>query len=107
MADIMTLKNKPIKVPIVGLIKYENVKTDFKEFELFDCFVPGDIVLCKVISIDQTNYIYLSTQDINYGVVFARSPLSGNIMLPISLDKMMCLDTKLVENRKVAKPAYV
>ena len=104
IGDILALKNKPIRIPIMGLIKSENVKSDYKDFDITDCFVPGDIVFCKIISIDQTNYIYLSTQDFKYGVVFARSPLTGNIMMPISYDKMMCLDTKLTESRKVAKP---
>jgi exosome complex component CSL4 len=107
IVEILALKNKPIRIPIMGLIKYENVKSDFKDFDMFECFVPGDIIFCKVISIDQTNYIYLSTQDSQYGVVFARSPLTKNIMIPLTFDKMMCLDTKLQENRKVAKPFYI
>lgn len=105
--EILALKSKPIRIPIVGLIKSENVKSDFRDFDMFDCFMPGDIVLCKVISIDQTNFVYLSTQDPNHGVVFARSPLTKNIMMPISFDKMICLDTKLQESRKVAKPNVI
>jgi exosome complex RNA-binding protein Csl4 len=104
MGEILALKNKSIRIPIMGLIKSENVKNDYKDFDMTDCFVPGDIVFCKIISIDQTNYIYLSTQDQRYGVVFARSPMTNNIMMPISFEKMMCLDTKITETRKVAKP---
>jgi exosome complex component CSL4 len=104
IGDILALKNKPIRIPLMGLIKSENVKSDYKDFDITECFIPGDIVFCKIISIDQTNYIYLSTQDLRYGVVFARSPLTGNIMMPISYDKMMCMDTKIIESRKVAKP---
>ena len=104
LGDILALKNKVIRIPIQGLIKYESVKMDYRDFEMTDCFVPGDIVLCRVISIDQSNYIYLSTQDPTHGVIFARSPLTNNIMMPLSFDKMMCLDTNIIENRKVAKP---
>ena len=41
MAEIVALKSKAIRIPIVGLIKYENVKTEYKGFDMFDCFVPG------------------------------------------------------------------
>lgn len=106
--EIVSLKNKVITTPIMGMIKQENVKNDFKEFDMFDCFMPGDIVFCKVISVDQTNFIYLSTKDSPlYGVVFARSPISKNLMMPVSYDKMKCLDTKIEESRKVAKPSYI
>lgn len=104
MGDILALKSKVIRIPVQGLVKYESVKSNYRDFEMTDCFVPNDIILCRVISIDQSNYIYLSTQDPNHGVVFARSPFTNNIMMPISFDKMMCLDTKMVEGRKVAKP---
>ncbi len=105
--EILSSKTKPIKNPITGLIKSENVKNDYREFDMFDCFVPGDIVLSKVISIDQTNFIYLSTNDPHLGVVFAWSPITKNIMMPISFDKMVCLDTKIEERRKVAKPTSI
>lgn len=102
--EILSTKLKPLRLPILGTIKSENVKQDYKEFDIFDCFVPGDIVLTKIISIDQTNYIYLSTSDSNLGVVFARSSLTKNIMMPITFDKMMCMETKIINSRKVAKP---
>jgi exosome complex component CSL4 len=106
-SEILALKNKPLRVPIMGLIKSENVRNEYRDFDMFDCFVPGDIVFCKVISIDQTNFVYLSTQDVSHGVVFARSPLTKNIMMPMSFDKMVCLETKLQEPRKVAKPNLI
>jgi exosome complex RNA-binding protein Csl4 len=105
--EIVALKSKAIRIPILGLLKSENVKNDFRDFDMFDSFVPGDVILCKVISIDQTNFVYLSTADVNYGVVFARSPMTKNIMMPVSFDKMMCLDTKIQESRKVAKPNII
>lgn len=106
--EILALKSKVINIPIMGVIKSEGVKNDFKEFDMFDCFVPGDIVFCKVVSIDQTNFIYLSTKESPlYGVVFARSPLTNNLMMPISFDKMRCLDTNIEEQRKVAKPNFI
>jgi exosome complex component CSL4 len=105
--EVLSTKLKPLRTSILGTIKSENVKSDYRDFDMFECFVPGDIVLCKIISIDQTNYIYLSTSDANHGVVFARSHLTKNIMMPVSFDKMMCLDTKIIDSRKVAKPSVI
>ena len=107
IGEILATKDKVIRVPIMGLIKSDNLKQDFKEINLFECYVPGDIVYCKVLSIDQSNYIYLSTNEPIYGVVFARSPLTKNLMLPVNYEKMICLDTNLKENRKVAKPNFL
>jgi exosome complex RNA-binding protein Csl4 len=107
IGEILATKDKVIRAPIMGLIKSDNLKQDFKEIDLFECYVPGDIVFCKVLSIDQTNYVYLSTSEPIYGVVFARSPLTKNLMLPVNYEKMMCLDTNLKENRKVAKPNFL
>lgn len=105
--EIVAFKSKPLKNTIMAMIKYENVKNDFREFDMFECFVPGDVVLAKVISIDQSNFIYLSTADVNYGVIFARSSITKNIMMPVSFDKMLCVDTKIQETRKVAKPNII
>ena len=107
IGEILATKDKVIRAPIMGLIKSDNLKQDFKEIDLFECYVPGDIVFCKVLSNDQTNYVYLSTSEPIYGVVFARSPLTKNLMLPVNYEKMMCLDTNLKENRKVAKPNFL
>lgn len=104
--DIIGSKNKIFRTSISGIIKYECVKADFKDFDIFEFFVPGDIVLARVISIDQTNFIYLSTQDPQHGVIFARNSLSKELMMPVSFEKMMCLDTKIQETRKVAKPSF-
>ena len=104
--DIVATKDKQVKIPISAIIKSDNVKQDFRDFDMFDCFVPGDVVFCKIISVDQTNYICLSTQDTCYGVVFARSPLTKGLMMPLNFENMMCMDTKLTEKRKVAKPMY-
>ena len=105
--EIIATKTKKLPNPIQASIRSENVKNDFKDFDMFDCFNPGDIIFAKIISTDLTNVIFLSTIDINHGVVFGRSLLSDNLMMPISFDKMMCLDSGTYEKRKVAKPEIV
>ena len=101
--EIFAAKGKLI-APLQGIIKHEHIKDEYKEFDIYDCFLPGDIILGKIISIDQSNYIYVSTRDKLHGVVFAKSNISNEIMMPISFDKMQCLYTNNVELRKVAIP---
>lgn len=106
ICEIFANKTKPIHT-LQGIIKHENIKNDYKEFDIFDCFVPGDVILSKIIAVDQSSYIYLSTAESHLGVVFAKSQLSSNIMMPVSWEEMECLETHTRENRKVAKPDYV
>jgi len=105
--EIVSSTTKLLRIPIIAIIKSENVKQDFRDFDMFDCFVPGDMVYSKIVSVDQTNFICLSTQDNKYGVVFARSPLTKGLMMPMNFENMMCLDTKITEKRKVAKPIFI
>lgn len=103
--EIFANKNEIVRT-VQGLIKHENIKKDFKDFDIFSCLVPGDIVFAKVISVDQSNYIYLSIAEAKFGVVFAKSQLSGELMMPVSFEQMECLETHTRESRKVAKPDY-
>ena len=104
--EIFATKEKLIS-PLQGIIKHEHIKDDYKDFYIYDCFLPGDIILGKIISIDQSNYIYISTRDKYYGVVFAKSKISNEIMMPISFEKMQCLYTNCFEQRKVAIPELI
>ena len=104
--EIFATKNKIIR-PFLGIIKHENVKNDYKDFDMFECFVPGDIIIGKIIAIDQSQYIYVSVSDVNKGVVFAKSKLSNELMMPVSWEFMEDLYTNVREKRKVAKPDYI
>jgi len=106
VCEIFATKEKLI-TPLQGMIKHEHIKDDYKDFDIYDCFLPGDIILGKIISIDQKNYIYISTKDKYHGVVFAKSKISNEIMMPISYEKMQCLYTNCPEPRKVAIPELI
>jgi exosome complex RNA-binding protein Csl4 len=105
--DILVLNGNILSQKLNANLKYENIKSDYQDFDIFDCFSPGDILLAKVISNESSNSIYLSTEDKSHGVVFGRSEVTNNLMMPISFDKMMCMDTLREEKRKVAKPENV
>ena len=104
--EIFATKDKLI-APLQGLIKHEYIKDDYKDFDIYNCFLPGDIILGKIISIDQSKYIYISTKEKNHGVIFAKSQISNEIMMPVSWDKMQCLYTNNFEDRKVAIPDLI
>ena len=101
--EIFATKEKLIS-PLQGIIKHEHIKDEYKDFDIYDCFLPGDIISGRILAIDQSKYIYITTRYKNHGVVFAKSQISNEIMMPISLDKMQCLYTNSFEVRKVAMP---
>ena len=104
--EIFATKDKLIS-PLQGIIKHEHIKDEYKEFDIYDCFLPGDIIFGTILAIDQSKYIYITTREKNHGVVFAKSSISNEIMMPISLDKMQCLYTNTFESRKVAMPNLI
>ena len=68
---------KQLITPLQRLIKHEYIKDDYKDFDILSCFLPGDIIFGKIISIDQSKYIYISTKDKEHGVVFGKSQISN------------------------------
>lgn len=71
-----------------------------------ECFLPGDRVLARMISLGDSRTVLLSTAEDNLGVVFASSKESGKLMIPLSFDEMLCLQSGLKEKRIVAKPNF-
>ena len=47
--------------------------------------------------------VLLSTAEDHLGVVFARSPYTGSLMVPRSWSEFECVQTRKREKRKVAK----
>ncbi|KAK6588561.1 hypothetical protein RS030_4518 [Cryptosporidium xiaoi] len=68
-----------------------------------DCFRPGDIVKCQIISV--TPQIILSTNSLNLGCVFAPCPNCVHKMAyPISYNAVLCTSCNKSMLRKTAKP---
>lgn len=88
-----------------GVIRREAVRTGSSEqASLYDSFRPGDVVLCRIVSLGDSRRYYLSTAEPELGVVRAISKTSGIRMVPVSWKEMQCPETKVKENRKCAKP---
>ena len=51
--EIFATKDKLI-MPLQGIIKHENIKNDYKDFDIFDCFIPGDIIFGEIFAVDQS-----------------------------------------------------
>lgn len=70
---------------------------------LRDSFVPGDIVLCRVLDRGDLRRYSLTTAEASLGVLYATST-SGNPLVPVSWNEMECTQTGKRERRKCAKP---
>ena len=61
-------------------------------------------MLARVVSLGDARAYYLTSSEVELGVVLARSS-EGAVMKPISFCEMECPVTKAREARKVAKPS--
>ena len=99
----------PIRSPYFeGAIRLEDIrafstgKTEESVAVLADCFRPGDLVACRVISMGDARRYFLTTAETELGVI--RAERKGVIMIPVSWKEMECPETGVREPRKVAKP---
>jgi exosome complex component CSL4 len=94
-----------LRNPHEGTIRREDVRAGAtEEVQLYDSFRPGDVVLCRILSLGDSRRYYLTTAEPELGVVRATCSTSGKRMVPISWKEMECPETKAKESRKCAKP---
>ena len=94
-----------LRYPHEGAIRREDIRTGAtEEVQVCDSFRPGDVVLCRILSLGDSRRYYLSTAEAELGVVRAFCSTSGKQMVPISWKEMECPETKATESRKCAKP---
>lgn len=87
-----------------GVVRKQDVRrTDVDGVVMADCFRPGDVVRCAVLSLGDSRAYFLSTAANELGVVAARSAASGKGMVAVSWQEMACPLTGAVERRKVAR----
>jgi exosome complex component CSL4 len=94
----------------VGIVLQDSVRAfDKSNIEMHNCFRPGDIVKARVTAgvgggTSRDSSVLLSTAEEDLGVVFARSPHTGALMVPRSWTEFECVQTKTKHKRKVGKP---
>lgn len=92
-------------VMLEGAIRMEDIRGGASEQVVIgDCFQPGDLVACRVVSMGDSRRYFLSTAETQLGVVRAICKTSGQIMIPTSWKEMQCPETGVKELRKCAKP---
>ncbi|KAJ3405515.1 Exosome complex component CSL4 [Chytridiales sp. JEL 0842] len=102
---IMVVGSTPCTENFQGVIRVQDVRaTEKDKVQIYKSFRPGDIVRAQVISLGDARSYYLSTARNDLGVIFAQSD-AGHTMIPISWEEMICPKTKVIENRKCAKPS--
>ena len=94
-----------LAMPQEGIIRREDVRSGASEqVHIHESFLPGDLVICKVLALgDQRRYV-LTTAEPELGVLFAESRVSGLQMTPSSWKEMSCSKTGAKELRKCARP---
>ncbi|KAA6402864.1 MAG: putative exosome complex component CSL4 [Streblomastix strix] len=89
--------------PFPALIRKQDVRMiDIDKIEIQNSFRPGDLIRAKVISLGDSRFFFLKTNEVGLGVVYAISD-SGNPLIPISYNEMIDTSTGNREFRKVAK----
>jgi len=103
--QILCVRQTVLKDAFRCQLRKEDVRAHDKDrVEMYKCFRPTDIVLARVLSYGEASSGYLvTTAENEFGVVIARSELSGEKMVPISWTEMQCPKTFNKENRKIAK----
>lgn len=108
--DIIAVDEIPVNQVFVGIILQEGVRAfDKSNIEMHNSFRPGDIVKARVTAgvgggTSRDSSVLLTTAEEELGVVFARSPHTGALMVPRSWTEFECVQTKTKHKRKVGKP---
>eukprot|EP00331_Platyophrya_macrostoma_P022424 CAMPEP_0176453450 /NCGR_PEP_ID=MMETSP0127-20121128/29239_1 /TAXON_ID=938130 /ORGANISM="Platyophrya macrostoma, Strain WH" /LENGTH=120 /DNA_ID=CAMNT_0017842299 /DNA_START=183 /DNA_END=541 /DNA_ORIENTATION=- len=103
----MAVDNRPVDQQIEGVLRKKNIRSfEIDKVRLEDCILPGDIVKAKVLSIGDTRKVFLTTEEDELGVVFARSEETRALMIPYDWKEMICPYSGIKESRKVAKPEF-
>ena len=95
----------PLKERHSGSIRKEDVRAGAtEEVEIYGSFRPGDIVLCRIISLGDSRRYFLTTNETELGVIRATCSSCRENMAPLNWKEMECPSCKQKELRKCAKP---
>ena len=73
--DVMTVNGQAAEDSFSGVIRTQDVRvTETDKIDMYDCFVPGDVVRARILSMGDTRSYYLTTAANELGVVRAKSP---------------------------------
>jgi len=102
--EILTVNGQAVEDSFSGVIRLQDVRvTETDKIDMYDCFVPGDLVRARILSMGDSRSYYLTTAANELGVVRAKSPFTGEFMIAASWEEMECPSTGQKCKRKVAK----
>ncbi|SJK85859.1 exosome complex component CSL4 [Babesia microti strain RI] len=102
--DILCIGDVPSRSRCKGVIALSDIFTEnvtLEDVKTTECFMPGDLIRARVLSLVDRQQIILGTSGPSYGVIRAFSK-NGYEMRAISWRHMQCTGTKQVEMRKTA-----
>ncbi|XP_039295887.1 exosome complex component CSL4 isoform X2 [Nilaparvata lugens] len=103
ICQIRCIGDTVLSQPYRGILRREDIRaTEKDKVEVYNSVRPGDIILARVLPVNEVQSYQLSTAENELGVVIAHTS-AGVPMIPISWDQMQCPKTYVKENRKVAK----
>lgn len=95
----------PLKERHSGSIRKEDVRAGAtEEVQIYASFRPGDIVLCRILSLGDSRRYFLTTAEAELGVIRAACSSCRENMAPLNWKEMECPSCKQKELRKCAKP---
>ena len=103
--EILAVGDRPLQEFAKGVIRREDIRlSEVDKVIMHECFMPGDIVRAQVSSLGDSRQYFLSTAEVDFGVILAKAQTTGNLMTALSWKEMEDPITKEKELRKVAKP---
>jgi exosome complex RNA-binding protein Csl4 len=84
LVDIVAVGDRTLQQYARGTVRREDVRAggDADALVMHECFRPGDLLRAAVISLGDARQYFLSTLAPEWGVVWARSRATGNVMVP-------------------------
>ena len=68
-----------------GIVRQQDVRaTEIDKVDMYESFLPADVIRAKVLSLGDQRSYYLTTARNELGVVQAKSPFTGEPMVPVS-----------------------
>lgn len=104
-----TEKSTYLEEPFKGTLRSQDIwPADDKEApqQINYSFRPGDLVRARIIGVGDASagFLVSTSVDDELGVVFARCAATGEPLVPISWNEMLCPVSGIKEPRKAAKP---
>ena len=99
---LISINDLPVSHELTAVLKRENMRSyDIDSIETEQLVCPGDVLLAKVKSLNESKNVLLTIEEESLGVIFSHSE-NRNLLVPISKDRMQSPMSKKEFRKKVA-----